>query len=479
MNNMSPILKNEVSRRPLSISSNVIPQIVGTLDSLAIFVSGGAAFSLVTDGAVADLNYYFAAVAFVWLVVITLLKFGGLYLWDALLFPLRFFDKFLVAFATTFLFLMAAAFSLKISAEFSRVWAGTFALSCCALALFLRLVSSFIVGKLVDRRVLLRHMIVVGSGEQVCRFLTHMELAKPRFVSLLGIFTDRPESLKEIRSPVLGDYNDLSSFVRFNDVDDVVISLPWSDENEVIRITNMLRELPVNVYMGADLIGFRLQFRPPPGHFEQLPLLEVLGRPLAGWGGFQKAVMDHILAACLIVALSPLLVLIAIAIRIESKGPVLFRQARHGFANRTFEIYKFRTMVHAEASEGVTKQATRDDPRITPLGKILRRFSLDELPQLFNVLNGTMSLVGPRPHAIDHNEGYAQMIRGYFARHRVKPGITGWAQVNGFRGETKTVDLMEARVKYDVFYVENWSLLFDLRILAKTLIICITGRNAY
>src|SRR5262249_48805077 len=147
----------------------------------------------------------------------------------------------------------------------------------------------------------------------------------------------------------------------------------------------------------------------------------------------------------------PLMSLIAIAIRLESKGSALFRQRRYGFINRTFEIYKFRTMRHAEAQDEKIIQATRNDPRVTRIGRILRRLSLDELPQIFNVLNGTMSLVGPRPHAVRHNEEYAQMIRGYFARHRVKPGMTGWAQVNGFRGETNTLEKMEARVQYDTY----------------------------
>jgi putative colanic acid biosynthesis UDP-glucose lipid carrier transferase len=182
----------------------------------------------------------------------------------------------------------------------------------------------------------------------------------------------------------------------------------------------------------------------------------------------------------LIIVLVPVMILIALLIRLESKGPVLFRQERYGFANRRFHIYKFRTMFQRTVGEEtITIQASKNDPRVTRIGRILRRFSLDELPQLFNVLNGTMSLVGPRPHAVDHNEAYAQQIRGYFARHRVKPGLTGWAQVNGFRGETKTLAAMEARVKYDIYYVENWTLLFDLKILVMTAGVCLTGRNAY
>ena len=181
----------------------------------------------------------------------------------------------------------------------------------------------------------------------------------------------------------------------------------------------------------------------------------------------------------MLLLLLPVMGLIAIAIKLDSRGPVLFRQPRYGFVNTIFDICKFRTMKCEANCVGKTLQATRDDPRVTRVGRLLRRLSLDELPQLFNVLNGTMSLVGPRPHAIDHNEDYSKMIRGYFARHRVKPGITGWAQVNGLRGETKTLEEMEARVRHDIYYAENWSLLFDLQILAMTAVVCLTGRNAY
>jgi putative colanic acid biosynthesis UDP-glucose lipid carrier transferase len=209
-----------------------------------------------------------------------------------------------------------------------------------------------------------------------------------------------------------------------------------------------------------------------------MPLVEVAGRPLEGWGAFRKAVQDYVVGAILVVLAAPVMALVALAIKLDSRGPVFFRQERYGFVNRVFWIWKFRTMHHAGPT-AVTLQATRHDARVTPVGRFLRRTSLDELPQLFNVLNGTMSVVGPRPHAVDHNEEYAKRIRGYFARHRVKPGITGLAQVHGLRGETETVEKMEARLKYDIDYVENWSLLLDLKILIMTVFAVLRGRNAY
>src|SRR5262249_38718482 len=223
-----------------------------------------------------------------------------------------------------------------------------------------------------------------------------------------GVFAQDKGALSPAsnRYPVLGTFTDLVSFARHHKVDDVVIALPWSADEEITSLVNMLRELPVHVYLGSDLVGFRLPFRAAPDHFGGLPLVEVMGHPLAGWGAVQKAALDYGLGIILTLLFAPLMVLIALAIKLDSPGPVLFRQNRYGFVNRIFQINKFRTMRHSEVVEGRTQQATRDDPRVTRLGRFLRRTSLDELPQLLNVLNGTMSLVGPRPHANDHNEIY-------------------------------------------------------------------------
>jgi putative colanic acid biosynthesis UDP-glucose lipid carrier transferase len=192
-----------------------------------------------------------------------------------------------------------------------------------------------------------------------------------------------------------------------------------------------------------------------------------------------KTLEDRIFAGVTLVLIAPLLAAIAIAIKVDSPGPVFFRQDRLGLNNRAFRIWKFRTMYHAEVPEANVRQATVNDPRVTAIGRFLRRTSLDELPQLFNVLGGTMSLVGPRPHALSHNEEYGSQVRHYFARHKVKPGITGWAQVNGLRGETEEVEKMEARVQYDIEYVDNWSLALDFWILLLTVAVVLFQKEAY
>jgi Undecaprenyl-phosphate glucose phosphotransferase len=467
-----------LAKKRFSISSRVIPGLIIVLDSAVVLST--ALISYVGIIYFAEPSYYAAAVAFVWLVSIMLMSFAGLYEFDAVTHPLKVADKIIIVFVTTFSFLLAAAFALKISTEYSRIWTGTFALSACAATLIARIFAAQSIKHLAARQVFSRNVVIVGSGEQLFRLLASIDKAQPRFITVLGIFTGNQEDTASSvsRFTMLGTIDDLASYIRTNNVDDVVICAPWSAEDQITTIMNLLRELPVNAYLGADLIGFQLPLRQAPDHFEQLPLAEVMGKPLAGWGGIQKAILDYGLGIVLTILLLPMLIVIVIAIRLETKGPALFRQRRYGFINRTFEIYKFRTMRYTDTPEEKIAQAVRHDPRVTRVGRILRRLSLDELPQLFNVLNGTMSLVGPRPHAVQHNEEYAQIIRGYFARHRVKPGMTGWAQVNGFRGETKAVKKMEARVQYDTYYVENWSIFFDLKILVMTALI-LTGRNAY
>jgi putative colanic acid biosysnthesis UDP-glucose lipid carrier transferase len=227
------------------------------------------------------------------------------------------------------------------------------------------------------------------------------------------------------------------------------------------------------------LIGFRTEFRNPPSHFGSLPILQIVGKPMSGWDAVIKALEDYVLAAIALILVSPVLLIIAALIKIDSRGPVFFKQERLGFNNQIFDVFKFRTMYHANYIAEKTQQATLGDQRVTKFGRFLRRWSLDELPQIFNVLNGSMSLVGPRPHALDHNEEFSKRTKGYFARHRVKPGITGLAQIKGFRGATDTEEKLEGRVRNDIFYAENWSLSLDVYIMLRTFVICLIGKNAY
>jgi len=244
---------------------------------------------------------------------------------------------------------------------------------------------------------------------------------------------------------------------------------------------NKLWVLPVDIRLSAQ--GQRLHYRPRAySYIGNLALLDLFDRPLGDWGPLIKSVEDKIIASLALVLLSPVLAAVALAVKLDSKGPVFFRQKRYGFNNELIEVFKFRSMYHNQADADARRLVTKGDPRVTRVGAFIRKTSLDELPQLINVLRGELSLVGPRPHATKASAAgslYENVVDSYFARHKVKPGITGWAQINGWRGETDTAEKIERRVEHDLYYIDNWSLSFDLYILARTPFALLKGENAY
>jgi Undecaprenyl-phosphate glucose phosphotransferase len=344
-----------------------------------------------------------------------------------------------------------------------------------------RLAACAVLAHLSRAKLMGRSMVVLGTGEQSARFVRHLVGANPYFISLDGVFYYRDGGgASEIGGkPVLGGVEELFRRVRAGEIDDIVVAMPWNSDRQLTETVERLKELPVNVYLSTDLVGYELAFKPVVGDMSRLPVFEVVQRPISGWSAALKMIEDYVLATLALLLISPLLILVAIAIKLDSPGPVIFRQKRLGFNNKVFHIYKFRSMYHDSSGDHVVMQAKRRDPRVTRVGRIIRATSIDELPQLLNVLDGTMSLVGPRPHALSHNEEYGRQIRGYFASHRVKPGITGWAQVNGLRGETEVIEKMEARIRYDIYYAENWSLIFDIKILILTVLTVLFQRTAY
>jgi len=464
-----------------SFSASLISGLSIFADSFIILVSGIASYAFIVGATEANIEIYLSAICFVFIVGFVLFHYAGLYQFEAIMNPHNYWDKLIVAFAISFFLLLAIAFSLKVSATYSRLWMGVFAMSAGSAIIVARLSIHFVFKRLMDWGIFVRNVVIFGGGEKVDRLLDHINQRGPHFVSVVGVFGSetRPSSQKVLGIPNLGDLNDLQKYARTHKVDDVIIALPFTADEKFAYIVEKIRELPLNVYLASDLVGYQMTFRPSPSHYQNLPMVEIIDKPISDWNIALKLIEDIVLTIFILILLAPLMLVVALAIKIESPGPILFRQRRLGFNNKVFEIYKFRSMRHLNREEGVTKQATPNDRRVTRVGRIIRRLSIDELPQLFNVLNGTMSLVGPRPHAIDHNQFYSEKIRGYFSRHRVKPGITGWAQINGLRGETNDLKKMEARVDYDIYYEENWSLLFDLRILIMTIFVCITGRNAY
>lgn len=462
-------------------SISLIPGLVGLVDLAVMGLSAAQSIEYFVILTESNRDQYFFAIIFIILGTLVLYHRAGLYDIDAIMRPLRHSDAVIAAVLTSFLFFLSMIFALNVEENFSLRCFAAFAGISMAGVVVARAAMRRLLSRLGRIGRFSRSLVVLGAGEQARRFLEQIAVVRPYFTEVVGLYADGEAVAETVAGhPVLGGSDRLLSDVRAGLIDDVVVALPWNADKELVQTVERLKELPINVFVASDLVGFRLRFRQVLGADAQLSMFEVERRPIAGWSWLLKAAEDYVLAAAALAVLSPIMLLTALAIKIDDPdGPVFFMQKRLGFNNQVFEIYKFRSMFKNSGSATEVKQATKNDPRVTRVGRFIRATSIDELPQLLNVLNGTMSLVGPRPHAISHNEEFGRQIRGYFSRHKVKPGITGWAQVNGLRGETETLDKMEARIRHDVYYAENWSLLFDLRILAATVMVLFFQKSAY
>lgn len=324
-----------------------------------------------------------------------------------------------------------------------------------------------------------RTAVVVGAGALGVKTARAFQALGDTRLKFTGYFDDRADDrvAPEATGLRLGALKDTAPFIRAHGVHEVYITLPLGSQPRIVELLEQLQGTTASIFYVPDVFGIsiiqgRLQ------DMNGVPVVGICDTPFTGTNQLMKRISDIVLASVILVLISPLLLAIAIGVKLTSPGPVLFRQRRNGLDGGEIVVWKFRSM-RTQDDGAVVKQATKDDPRITPFGAFLRRTSLDELPQFVNVLQGRMSIVGPRPHAVAHNELYRQMIKAYMVRHKVKPGITGWAQVNGQRGETDTLDKMRARVEYDLEYLRNWSLGLDLQIIARTVKLVFFDRNAY
>ena len=402
----------------------------------------------------------------------------------ALTSPLRQVPKIVLAWTTAMAALVATVFLLKVGPEFSRGWLLLwYAIGFAAIVLF-RYAASVSVHGLAREGRLNRRAVVFGAGPEGQALIDALEADDGSDVRICGVFDDRGDDrvATTVRGyPRLGNVDQLVEFCRQTPVDLLIVSLPITAESRLLQILTKLWVLPVDIRLAAH--ANKLRFRPRAYSFVgRVPLIDLFDRPLADWDNIVKSTFDRIVAALALVLLAPVMAAVAVAIRYDSKGPVLFRQKRFGFNNELIDVYKFRSMYTDRSDTNAVKLVTKGDPRVTPVGRFIRKTSLDELPQLFNVLSGTLSLVGPRPHALQAKAAdrlYHEVVDGYFARHKVKPGITGWAQVNGWRGETDTSEKIQKRVEHDLYYIENWSLFFDIYILARTPVSLLKSENAY
>ncbi|MDE1145965.1 MAG: undecaprenyl-phosphate glucose phosphotransferase [Azospirillaceae bacterium] len=333
---------------------------------------------------------------------------------------------------------------------------------------------------------LTQNVAIVGSGPEGQRLLRHYRATPSDQRNVLGVYDDNrhPHARFCVGYPIRGGLDDLLTEIREGRVDRVILAMPLSDENHALATAlDTLSLAPVDVSLCLDQVDIHRQGAGwTEGAGDEPPVLDLLRHPLTGWRAVAKTVEDRVLAAIILAMISPIMLAVAIAIKLESRGPVFFKQKRHGYNNQLIEVYKFRSMYHHMADANAEKLAQRNDPRITRLGRILRRTSLDELPQFINVLRGEMSIVGPRPHAQSAKAGgllYRDAVERYDSRHRMKPGITGLAQVSGWRGETSTVEHIVKRVEHDLRYIETWTVLGDLKIIARTITSSIFTKNAY
>ncbi|PZU87141.1 MAG: undecaprenyl-phosphate glucose phosphotransferase [Shinella sp.] len=329
-----------------------------------------------------------------------------------------------------------------------------------------------------------RRAVIVGGGQPAKDLIRALEQQPENDIRICGIFDDRGSARSPdvvAGYPKLGTVAELVEFARLARIDMLIISLPLSAEARILQLLKMLWVLPTDVRLAAH--SNSLRFRPRSySHVGAVPMLDILDKPIRDWDSVAKRVFDIFFSLMALSLLWPVFIGTAIAIKLNSKGPVFFMQKRHGFNNEVINVLKFRSMYTEMSDPSARKAVTKGDPRVTKVGRFIRKSSIDELPQLFNVLRGDLSLVGPRPHAVSaatHDRVYAEVVDGYFARHRVKPGVTGWAQINGWRGEIDSDEKIKYRTAYDLFYIENWSLLFDLKILFLTPIRLLNTENAY
>jgi Undecaprenyl-phosphate glucose phosphotransferase len=481
----SAALKVAAQRFKPAYSPIVLAGLVRLIEAVLIMVIGFAVHMSYVEPIDGFSRYYLAAIVGIALLSMVAFQAADIYQVQAFRGHEKQYMRLASAWSAVFLIVIAASFFAKASGQFSRLWLGGFyVLGLLGLIAF-RYALFLLVRRWTREGRLDRRTVVVGidaNGESLIRSLASQ---RDSDVRVIGAFDDRGDERSAASCggvSKLGTVDDLVEFARHTRVDLVIFSLPISAENRILQMLKKLWVLPVDIRLAAH--SNKLRFRPRSYSFiGSVPVIDIFDRPIADWDVVMKWLFDKIVGSLALICVLPFMLFIAVAIKLDSKGPVLFRQRRYGFNNELIEVFKFRSMYVEETDATAQKLVTKNDPRVTRVGRFIRKTSLDELPQLFNVVfAGNLSLVGPRPHAVHakaENRVYDEAVDGYFARHRVKPGITGWAQINGWRGETDSQEKIQRRVEYDLYYIENWSILFDIYILARTPLALIRGESAY
>ncbi|MEO9337198.1 undecaprenyl-phosphate glucose phosphotransferase [Mesorhizobium sp. SB112] len=450
-----------------------------------LFLGSGLALYAFYVGLTTHLSLHYPFIIFgASLLAVILLDIADCYLISALMRPFSVIGRILLAWSGTFGLLALTGFLLKMSEDFSRLWFGGWFVVGLFLCIVMRIVIATMIRRWARNGRMERRAVIVGGGNAAETLIRSVEKQPYNDIRICGIFDDRDDKRSPpivAGYPKLGTVSELIEFARIARIDMLIVSLPITAEARVLSLLKKLWVLPVDIRLSAH--SNHLQFRPRSySYIGNVPMLDIFDKPINDWDSVAKRAFDIVFSLFGIIVFSPVMLVTAIAIKLDSKGPVFFKQKRHGFNNEIIEVYKFRSMYVEQSDPTAKRTVTKNDPRVTRVGRIIRKTSIDELPQFFNALLGSLSLVGPRPHAIaaqSHNLLYNEVVDGYFARHRVKPGVTGWAQINGWRGEMDTDEKIRMRTEYDLHYIENWSLLFDLKILFLTPVRLLNTENAY
>jgi Undecaprenyl-phosphate glucose phosphotransferase len=470
---------------PAPISPIVLAGFVRMIEFALIVVVGLAIFAVYLPSATGLVWQYLAAIAAIGFLSMLAFQTADIYQVQAFRGHEKQYMRLASAWSVVFLIVIGTSFFAKAGLMYSRVWLGSYYVGGLATLIGFRKLLFVAVREWTRQGRLTRRTVIVGGGNPGANVIAELQRQKDSGVEIIGLFDDRGDDRSGAECAgqrKLGSVDDLVEFGRRTRVDLVIFSLPISAEGRILQMLKKLWVLPLDIRLAAHTN--KLKFRPRSySYIGNVPVIDVFDRPIADWDVVMKWLFDKIVGGLALILVLPLMAVIALAIKLDSRGPVFFKQKRYGFNNDLIEVFKFRSMYTNATDANANKLVTKDDPRVTRVGRILRKASLDELPQLFNVVfMGNLSLVGPRPHAINAKAEarlYAEAVDGYFARHRVKPGITGWAQINGWRGETNTDEKIQRRVEHDLYYIENWSVMLDLYIVARTPFALLKTENAY
>lgn len=469
--------------RSRTLSSRITQGLILLCDSLLAWGIGALVYLYYVGWSENEyLAYLFIITLYTCFLVVTF-YFSNLYKVEPAPRPSQQIKKILVINTSLFIFIIVTLFMLKISANFSRGWLlfwyliGTFMLCFERVLFYLSLRKYALEGRLT------RNAVIFGTGGQAIDLMREIEKQDYPWAQVAACFDDRSERIPSAigGQTIQGDITSLIQYIRENRCEQVLIALPWSAQKRIHEVVRKIRVLPVTICLVPEMAGLNYS-RYSYENFSGVPVLTIQNKPLLDWDYVVKVIEDRLLAVIFLMLLTPLFLTISIMIKLDSKGPVFFRQKRYGFNNRLIVVNKFRSLHVEQQDDNAEKLVTQNDKRITRIGAFLRRTSLDELPQLINVLMGDMSIVGPRPHALKASAAgklYDESVSEYAARHKVKPGLTGWAQVNGWRGETDTQEKIIKRVEFDMYYIENWSLYLDLAIILRTPLALVEQKNAY